>query len=219
MLILSLCLKQHKQFLLHTEYLKSPLVPHHCPLTSTESRLSLHNQMSPLMLDLGNGRRDRGHEKPHPGRRKIPESPSGRPLSCSRLRMLVVVPKSRVRPPSIVTLSPSRGWWPAGQLESSSHRPHNWRASWRERDPEKFKAHPFPAFKKPLCSENSGGDDRAASSVAMASPPPCSGQADCQRDPVLGKGIEGYWHWRGSWPSGMPVIILEFPLVSFWSGK
>lgn len=173
MLILSLCLKQHKQFLLHTEYLKSCPVPHHCPLTSTE----MHNLMSPLMLDLGNGRRDEGHETPHPWRRKSPKSPSCRPLSSSRLRMLVVVPKSRVRPPSIVTLSPSRGWWPAGQLESSSHRPHNWRASWREKDPKKFKAHPLPPFKKPVCSENSGGDDSAVSSVALASPPPCSGQA------------------------------------------
>lgn len=76
LLILSLCLKQHKQLLLRTEQLNSCPVPHHCPLASAESRLSLTNRVSPLMPELGNGRRDQNHEKPQPWKRKSTEPPS-----------------------------------------------------------------------------------------------------------------------------------------------
>lgn len=89
------------------------------------------------MQELGKGRGDHGHEKLQPWSNKSTEPPFRRPLRCSRLRVLVVVPSSRVRPSSIVTLSPSRGWWPAGQLESSSHRPQNWRASWERKRPKR----------------------------------------------------------------------------------
>lgn len=96
-----------------------------------------------------------------PGGTRALKPPLCRPLRCSRLRVVVLVPSSRVRPSSIVTLSPSRGWWPAGQLESSSHRPQNWRASWKEKDPERFKTHVFPPFGNPACQERSRRDDNA----------------------------------------------------------
>lgn len=128
------------------------------------------------MEELAKGRGDHSHEKTQPWRPKSTEPPFCRPLRCSRLRLVVVVPSSRVRPSSIVTLSPSRGWWPAGQLESSSHWPQNWRGSWKAKDPKKFKAHPFPPSRKPACQEHGGGDANAMPATFPAGP--CVEQRD-----------------------------------------
>lgn len=149
-------------------------VPHHRPVVSPESRLSLPDQVSPSTQELGKGREDRGHEKLQPWRNKNTEPPTPRfcrPLRCSKFSLLVVVPSSRVRPLSIVTLSPSRGRWPAGQLESSSHRPQNWRPNWKAKNTERFKTHPFPTLQEASLPKAWRGDASATPAIFSVEAP------------------------------------------------